>query len=630
LSDPRIRLISIVGAGGVGKTRLVQNYLLELGSALQNMYQDGIFFIDLSGLVSPDFLVPSLSDALQFELDSNWRDHRTDLQQLSDFLSKKKLLLILDNFEQILPGAETIGHLLQQTRHLRILVTSRARLGLSGEQLLPVEGLNFPQALEYFPQDVSQFDAVRLFLVHAKRIQPDFQVGEQNWHDLARICRITEGNSLAIELAAAWVDTLSVKDIADDIETGFRLLEKRDPVSVDRHRSMQRIFDASFQNLGEKERTTFSRLCIFQGGFSRQAGEIVADLTIPVLSLLTQKGLIKLDHIAGKYRIHELLRQFGYNGLIESGLISETGWAHFKYFTDFVISTEPYLHGPQQTIYLDGLDHDLENIRLALDWGIHHPEYSDNLMDMIVSITWYWRMRSYMTEAFNWLQKIRQNVVLSQLGSAKFGMVIGHHEWMRGNFTDARAFLLKSKATLESLGLSVSKEMGKVNVSLGMVESGARNDPESMQYFERALDIFSTLGDDWFTAFTLGWLALPQHALGHKQAARQSIMECIQMYRLLGDRWALGLNLHHFAEMEWENGHADQAEEYALEALDLERSTNHLHSVGQTLMLLGRVARKREQIERAKEFYQQSLEIFIQLGHLVFAKQVRGEIREIM
>jgi tetratricopeptide (TPR) repeat protein len=102
------------------------------------------------------------------------------------------------------------------------------------------------------------------------------------------------------------------------------------------------------------------------------------------------------------------------------------------------------------------------------------------------------------------------------------------------------------------------------------------------------------------------------------------------MYRLLGDRWALGLNLHHFAEMEWENGHADQAEEYALEALDLERSTNHLHSVGQTLMLLGRVARKREQIERAKEFYQQSLEIFIQLGHLVFAKQVRGEIREIM
>jgi len=629
LTDPMVRLITIVGPGGIGKTRLAQavlGYFLENDPA---HFIDGIFFIDLSSLTSADYLIASLASSLKLELDTSSKDPRPDIQQLSDFLSTKKTLVILDNFEHILDGAEKLDYLQHATPQLRILVTSRERLGLGDEFLFPLEGLSYPENSENIPMQLQGFSAIELFLAHTRRIQPTFNLTEQNQQALVRICSLTEGNSLALELAAAWMDTLALKDIADELEAGLSILQERSIESTGRHASMQKVFSTSLNHLGVNERRIFNQLCMFQGGFTRPAAKVVAEIDFPTLALFTQKSLIRLNHVTGKYHIHELLRQFGCENLKESGEYELIGQAHFDYYLGFLTSAENKLHGPEQTSWLEKLDLEQDNLRFGLQWGIDHPENSDGLVDMVCALSWFWRMRSHVAEACAWLEKIRRGSTPSLLRQARLHWVSGHHEWMRGAFPESRLHQEVSLGLLDTLGMGKSLDMGKVKISLGMTAALEGKASEARFHCEEALEIFKALSDDWFIAFTLGWLALPQQTLGARQLARESVSESIRIFRALGDRWAMGLNINHFAEMEWDNGHFESANELAKEALDLEKTTNHRHSVGQTLILLGKIAQEQENYSQARDFYMQSLDIFTQMGHLVYVQQAKKLLKDL-
>jgi predicted ATPase/DNA-binding XRE family transcriptional regulator len=629
LCDPLVRVVTLLGPGGVGKTRLAQAVIDSLLEDEQAVFYAGIFFVDCSGLLSAEFILAAIAQSLGFEMDTSGRDSRSDLQQLADFISAKKLLLVLDNFEHLMEGVEQVESLVRSTRNLRLLVTSRQRLGLWEERLYPLEGLDYPTDDAAGDHSLEEYSAIELFLAHVRRVMPAFQISPHNQDSLKRIALLTEGNALALELAAAWVDTLSLEDIADEMEAGINLLRQRTASNSGRHASMQRVFEASIKHLEEAGVHTFRQLCLFQGGFTRPAAEAVAGARIPDLSMLIQKSLVRLDQRAARYQIHALLRQYGRTALEASGALASAAQAHFKYYAHFIQAAEPWLHGPDQEKWLGQIDHERDNLRLALQWAIDHPQNADALVDMVYALTWYWRMRSLIGEASRWLEKIRECTAPSPPQQAKLYWVSGHNEWMRGDFPRARGFHLEGIEILQSMVLGQTAEMAKLKVGMGMAYAEERVSDLASKEFAEALEIFEGLKDDWSVAFTLGWLALPQHDLGEKEQARQSITECVRLYRLLGDRWGLGINLNHFAEMEFADRNYDHAGALAIEALACEESTGHQHSVGQTLLLLGKIAQQQENYLEAEQYYRQSLEIFYQMGHPLYSQRARGCLDEV-
>jgi predicted ATPase/DNA-binding XRE family transcriptional regulator len=621
LVDPGVRLVTILGPGGMGKTRLAQ-------AALQSFLEDdpvhfvnGIYFVDLSGLASVDFLVNAIAQTLGCVLDTSGGRTPPALLQLAYFIGSKRQLLILDNFERVFDWIELVENLLRSTPKLRLLVTSREQLGLWEEHRFPLQGLDYPGEIGQDPQEMETYDAVKLFLAYCRRAQPDFELTLENQRHLARIFAMTDGNSLAIELTAAWVDTLSIKNIADELEGGLTLLHQRESDITHRHASLEQVFKTTFSRIGNNETRMFYRLSLFQGGFTRQAAESVAGAGIATLGSFIQKSMIHLNQRTGRYHIHELLRLFAHENLLSEAEYEPAGQALFNYFCNLIISSENRLHGAEQNVWLEVLDHEQDNIRFTLQWGIDHLEDHEGLVELVSALSWYWRMRSSVAEACTWLERINARVTPSPLLQARLYWVSGHHEWMRGAYSQARGYQQAGITLLDSRGFGLTKDMGKLKVSLGMAEAEDGKPEAANQAFEEALEIFLALKDDWWIAFTLGWLALPQFKLGNKPQARHSVSECIRLYRLLGDSWALGLNLIHFAEMEFAERNYNQAEELAKEALVIEDLTGHKHSVGQTLVLLGRISQKKTNYIQARAYFRQSLDIFQQMGHMVFAQQ---------
>ena len=298
LADPDIRLVTIVGPGGMGKTRLALAVAERLinprrdapSARLYNDFPNGVFFINLAPLSETSHIVPAVADALNFPLQGG--DDRSPQQQLLDYLRQKKLLLLFDNFEHLLDGVELVANILQLAPDVQILATARERLHLRTEQVYPIEGLEFPNWET--PEDAEAYTAVQLFLQSARRNQPDFTLHNQDdLTYLARICRTVAGMPLALELAASWVDMLPLAEIAAELQQGLDFLETDMRDMPERHRSIRAAIDYSWQKLDEKEREIFAKLSVFRGGFTREAAKAVADANLRQLARLVGKSLLQ-------------------------------------------------------------------------------------------------------------------------------------------------------------------------------------------------------------------------------------------------------------------------------------------------------------------------------------------------
>ncbi len=312
LAQTDCALITLMGAGGIGKTRLaVEVAMLALASADGAVtFADGIFYARLEAATSTDSLITAIADAVR--LPSLGQEHPR--QQLLDFLREKHMLLVLDNFEQLLTddtdGAALVDALLGTAAHVKVLVTSRERLHLPSEHLIELDGLDYPRDGDSESDgDLETKGAVQLFLQRARRIYPRFDFAHEKV-GVARICQMTQGMPLAIELAAAWVRTLSCKEIATRVEMNLDALAVTDPDLPERHRSVRAVMNYSWQLLSQAERNTFAALSVFRGGFDLDAAEVVARCSVPLLYALVDKSLLRRTP-AGRYEMHELVRQFG-------------------------------------------------------------------------------------------------------------------------------------------------------------------------------------------------------------------------------------------------------------------------------------------------------------------------------
>src|SRR5262245_1088704 len=305
LADPTCRLLTLVGPGGIGKTRLA----LHIAAQQRAAFAHGVAFVPLAAITSASLLVPSIADGLGFA----FYGPVDPTAQLLNYLREKQVLLLLDNAEQLLDGLGLLPEVLQHAPGVKLLVTSREPLTLPGEWVCEVAGL----ALRA-DDHTHESDAAALFVQRARRAQTGFVVSEAERREVARICRLVDGMPLAIELAAAWVRTLSCAEIAQEIQHNLDFLASSARELEARHRSVRAVLDQSWQALADTEQQVLRCLGVFRGGFARAAAEQVASASLGVLSALLAKSLVHRS-AEGRYDLHELVQQYGAEKLLESG-----------------------------------------------------------------------------------------------------------------------------------------------------------------------------------------------------------------------------------------------------------------------------------------------------------------------
>lgn len=358
----RQRLVTIVGPGGMGKTRLA----LAVGAALLERYEDGVYFVDLAPLDRAEGILQAIAVALDYQAP----DRSAELKpQLLTALAQRCLLLILDNFEQVLDGSAYVNEILQTCPQVSILATSRERLHLTGESRYELGGLDFPDEMP--AGDALDYTAVRLFAESGRRARPGFEITPDNVADVVRICRQVGGMPLALVLTAAWLELLTPAEIAAEIERGVEFLAADLGDLPARQRSMQTVFACSWQLMPAEEQSVMAGLSVFRESFTREAAEAVAGANLRVLLALVNKSLLQRRPDSGRFTIHELLRQFA-AGQRRRDPNEQAEMAHCQYFARLV-KTELRAVREIAPLFVPGrLAGDAENVRRAWDYAVDH------------------------------------------------------------------------------------------------------------------------------------------------------------------------------------------------------------------------------------------------------------------
>ena len=307
LKDPDVRLVTVLGAGGMGKTRLA----LEIGDDVLDKFQDGVFFVSLARLRSAELIAPSIIQALGIEFVGGGAGGSASPTYLKKIvlrnLRRKEMLLILDNFEHLLDSADLIGEIIQTAPGVKILVTSRARLNVGGEHRFQVGGMAYPENIQ--AEEAQKYSAIKLFMDSSRRARSDFSPNANEMKYIVKICNLVDGMPLGIRLAAAWVETLSPEEIATEIVQSLDLLETELRDIPERHRSIRALFDHSWRLLSVREQDVFQSFSVFQGGCTREAAQEITGATLRDLRSLVNKSLLQRT-LNGRYEIHELSREY--------------------------------------------------------------------------------------------------------------------------------------------------------------------------------------------------------------------------------------------------------------------------------------------------------------------------------
>jgi predicted ATPase len=355
LQEPSCRLLTLTGLGGSGKTRLA----LEAAKLVEPLFPDGAVFVGLQSVARSDSLVPAIGQAVGLP----FFGRRALQDQLLDYLRDRDLLLILDNFEHLLDVAVVVKHILVQSPHVKVLATSREALSLREEWLYPVQGLAAPPSVYAYVGSLEEYEAAQLFLYHARRTQPGFDAAREH-EAIVRICSLTAGLPLAIELAASWLKVSSAAQIARHMQDSLTFLSTTLRDVEERHRSMRVVFDQTWELLPANERLIFAKLSVFRGGFDGDAAARVAGAAFADLAALIEKALVQLE-APDRFGVHELLRQYGTEKLEEYRATAATADRHSHYFAQQMLQHETALRQPHQLATIQAIERDFENIRLA-------------------------------------------------------------------------------------------------------------------------------------------------------------------------------------------------------------------------------------------------------------------------
>ena len=384
LLDENNRFVTILAPGGMGKTRLS----LEVARRQLGHHHDGVYFVPLAALSPGNDVVTTVAEQIAFVLPGESRS----LQQLLNYLKERSMLLVLDNFEHLLDAASVVTDIITNTPRTKILVTTRERLNAHGEHVYNLRGMVFPTWET--PEDALEYDAVKLFMQSANRVRADYELHTDDLDFLARICRLTAGMPLGIELAAGWVDVLSLEQIAHEIQRGIDILETDMRDLPERHRSLRATFEQTWRRLTSDEQAIFARLSVFRGGFTLESAEAVASANLRHLRKLAQKSLIQIE-TNERYALHELLRQFGEGKLTATDELPDIQAKHAQYFADFMATCQRDSKSEKHMEAFHLIEAEFENVRVAWQYFVKTGAW-EQLPKFLHSLFFYADLRDHM------------------------------------------------------------------------------------------------------------------------------------------------------------------------------------------------------------------------------------------
>lgn len=649
IANPDCRLLTLVGPGGIGKTRLalaVAEHQLRRPTRQPDgdapnvgFFMHGVYWVSLVGVETATGLVPTIANTLGLQLESGGPTNsgRSAQEQLLDYLRAKRLLLLLDNFEQLLTAAEAdaatdvLRTILQEAPQVKLLVTSRERLQLLGEQLYQLHGLDYPDvAMDPEHQnrlDLTSYTSVALFTQIAQHIQPDFQCRGPIAFTVAQICRTLHGMPLAIELAAASTNLLSPGEILAELRHSLDLLATTSRHIPERHRSLSAAFEGSWQRLPRDEQAVFAKLALFRDGFTREAAQAVADADLPRLTSLINKSFIRFQPETGRYAIHELMRQFGAEKLNHSPIAAEhAARRHSAYFAEKLSQWAQTSKGAQQQRAFQAMALEGENIRTAWHWAVTNKR-ADFVAQAIDGPGLLYQWQGRYQEGIALYQRAEQLLhTESESAWHLYEALITARTW-QGRFmhhlgqTDAAIALLEATlhADRESdVAFSPSPSHAAAHAFLwhtwgDMLRNRAMRDQAKL-YLEQSLALYERLADQWGMGQVYNSLAILTRELGDYPTAVELAEKGLELTKSVGDHRGIAESLGWLGLIAMDMGELDRAEMFMLEQLALNQALNSPLGIAASLDILGLLHLFRGQFNAAQSKFEDRLAILQQLG----------------
>lgn len=618
LRNADCRLLTLVGVGGTGKTRLA----IQLAKEQQQTFLYGVWFVNLQPLQSGKQIVSAIADAVGIVLSGP----DTPENQLLQYLQDKNLLLLLDNFEHVLDGVELVTRIIQYAPAVKLLVTSRETLSLPEEWLYPVDGLPFP--LSHQTDSIESITAVELFVERARQVSPNFSLAD-NRASVVRICQLVDGLPLALEMAASWTKTLRCSEIVAEIQHNLNFLTSNLRHVPDRHRSMQAVFAQTWEHLTESEQTVFKRLAIFKGGFQREAAESIAEASLPLLSSLLDKCLLRRE-TGGRYQIHELLRQYA-NRKLANSEIEALSERHCHYYCDFLAQRKPGLVEREQGKNSLEIEGELENIRTAWHYAVTHKQL-DALKKATAPYFYFCQMQSRYLEYAD-ASTLAVDVFEQVKDVAGLAQVLVYQGWMLiriGRFEQAAAGLARSKALFNDFQLTADYGMGSHPLAPLIVLTVIQGDYARAVALGQQLKLVLAAGiDKQNLGFACYGLTSAYLNLGQYEAALENAEEAIKLFAEIGNHWISAYCHIELGNVHRAMGHYAEAERHYREGLRIRQAYKDPEGIAVTASHLGEIAILQHDYQAAQQLYEQSLSIYQKLndqGGLAAAHHGLGQV----
>jgi DNA-binding SARP family transcriptional activator/predicted ATPase len=600
LAHPKKQLITLTGPGGSGKTAIATETGWQVAERFLGPFYDGVFFVPLAGINIEDQdraqdsikfnpFITAVAEAIGF----SFSGPRYPRDQLLRYLKNKSLLLIVDNVEHLIGSARPLlRDIMHHAPGIKILVTSRERLGLNEEWVVEIEGLPYPgngQLLAAIEQQQTHieglsesYQAVALFESLGKQLVPEFNLSEEkNCPSPAvyHIAQLVQGLPLGIELAASWLRTLNCKEIAAEIENSLDFLSSTMHDLPSRHRSMRAVFNSSWQLLDKQEQQTLSRLSVFHGPFARPAATAVTGASLSTISSLVDHSLLRRQDIyessqtGGHYELLDVLRQFASEQLEkheeEAIQVRER---HAAFYLDYLNKQQEALQGKDQYEAVAKISQNIKQIRSAWQWAVQHKDVS-GLSKALDALGLFYYMRSWFTE-----------------GADSFNQAAAELESLR------------NKPHVNSVWGQLRARQGWFTFLLG-------NQKEGLSQLRESIDSLRGDGDPLALAFSLSFTAAALAILGNYEEARALAQEALTINEQCLDKYGCAISNNVLSQIAYQQGRYPLAKMHSQASLEFEQAMGNQWSIGFSLTNLGRVAYALENYEEARSFFQESLAI---------------------
>lgn len=601
------RLLTILAPGGAGKTR----FALQLAADLVEEYPQGVFLIELAHIPSVDEMVQAIAEAIGVPLSTD----QPELEQLLQYLANKRQLLVMDNFEHLTAGADLVIFILQAAPDVDVLVTSRTKLSISGETVLHLPGLDSDWDT---PQEALDASSVKLFVNTARRSDPGFTLEKADLDAVREIVTLVQGMPLGIILAAAWADLLPIEDIAAEIRKSIDFLESDLRDLPERQGSIRAVFDYSWAMLDDHERSVFSALSVFRGGFTREAAEHVAGASLRTLASLTSKSFLTANRETGRFAIHELLRQYGSGELArEPERLEESSDRHAAFYADLAAAAFSVIRESDQPRALRMMDADIENVRTAWRRSLdrQRPEEARQFIEPL----WFlYEIRGWFSAAdiFNETATVFADRT-DEMGRMAAALASGAYAWFLTLLSQPdHGALLASEAvsSLHSSGDVSARALALQALCLSTMYSARME--EHRDAAVEALEVTHGSGDAWAQAVAQTWATFALIGVGETADATRVADAALAHLTATNEHWSrtfVHTGLAHIAAAEGRHG---EVLEHYQQSVVLSREIDYIRGLQWALNGLGGASAVVGDFEESYNYYRESLELSYDLGQI--------------